>query len=273
MKTYIQSRPVALYLGVFGMVLVFGLVARPLVETLAPDLSIIGIRVAINWLFVVLVIGLTTWLGFWKKVRLTVPISRGRYPYLLLLAGIVAIPFVAVVISASNPFTVPSFTLVEGKPLSPLGVAVVVVVGFALGAAISEEILYRGIVLRSLESYGRIPAALATGFMFGATHLSLLAVGSPPSEVLVVGVLSTVSGVGLAAITFKLGTLWPLVVWHLLQNSYPAFFTSEAQGVFIATNVVVSMAVALLGLWILWADRSEVRVDSGVTEATDSVSD
>jgi hypothetical protein len=91
--------------------------------------------------------------------------------------------------------------------------------------------------------------------MFGATHLSLLAFGVPLSEALVVAGMSFVSGIGLAAIALRLGTLWPLIVWHFLQNSFPAFLTAGAMGVWVPINLVVVFGVALLGAWILWADR------------------
>ena len=255
MRISIRSRPVHLYFGILAAMLVFGVIARPLVEALAPGLSMIGVRVVVNWVFVALVVGLVAWLGWWEKIRLTAPIPRGGRRYLLVLAALILGPLAATVALAPDPFAVPAWAIFEGRPLSALGVVLVVGVGFALGAAISEELLYRGVVLRSLESRGRIFAALASAFMFGATHLSLLAFGVPLSEALVVAGMSFVSGIGLAAIALRLGTLWPLIVWHFLQNSFPAFLTAGAMGVWVPINLVVVFGVALLGAWILWADR------------------
>ncbi|MFC7251423.1 CPBP family intramembrane glutamic endopeptidase [Halomicroarcula sp. GCM10025324] len=256
---YLQSRPVQLYVSILAAMLVFGVVARPIVETLAPDLSVIGIRVVLNWVFVALVVGLVSWLGWWRKVRLTAPIASGGRRYLLVLAALLVVPLGVTLALTPAPFAVPEFTILDGQTLSTAGVVVLVVVGFALGAAVSEELLYRGVVLRSFESRGRIPAALAASVLFGASHLSLLAVGVPLSEVLLVSVLSAVSGIGLAAVAFRLGTLWPLVGWHFLQNSFPAFLTPEAMAVFVPVNVAVVLGVAILGTWLLWTDRN-VRV-------------
>jgi membrane protease YdiL (CAAX protease family) len=253
-----------LYVGILAGMLAFGVLARPLVETLAPDLSVIGIRVVINWVFVALVVGLVAWLGWWRKVRLTAPIASGGRRYLLVLAALVLVPLGVTLALTPAPFAAPSFTFLNGQPLSTAGVVVLVVVGFALGAAVSEELLYRGVVLRSFESRGRIPAALAASVLFGASHLSQLAVGVPLSEVLLVSVLSAVSGIGLAAVAFKLGTLWPLVGWHFLQNSFPAFLTAEAMAVFVPVNVAVVLGVAILGTWLLWTDRNVRVVDEGI---------
>jgi len=253
---YFQSRPVQLYVGILAAMLLFGVLARPLVETLAPGLSVIGIRVVVNWLFVALVVGLVAWLGWWQKVRLTTSIASGGRRYLLVLVALLLVPLGVTLALTPAPFAVPEFTILDGQPLSTAGVVVLVVVGFALGAAVSEELLYRGVVLRSFEPRGRIPAALAASFLFGASHFSLLAVGVPLSEVLLVSVLSAVSGIGLAAIAFRLGTLWPLVGWHFLQNSFPAFLTAEAMAVFVPVNIVVVLGVAILGAWLLWTDRN-----------------
>ncbi len=261
---YFQSRPVQLYVGILAAMLVFGVVARPIVETLVPDLSVIGIRVVLNWLFVALVVGLVAWLGWWRKVRLTAPIASGGRRYLLVLAALLLVPVGVTLALTPAPFAVPEFTILDGQPLSTAGVIVLVVVGFALGAAVSEELLYRGVVLRSFESRGRIPAALAASFLFGASHLSQLVVGVPLSEVLLVSVLSGVSGIGLAAVAFRLGTLWPLVGWHFLQNSFPAFLTAEAMAVFVPVNIAVVLGVAILGTWLLWTDRNIRGVDGEI---------
>lgn len=269
MKTSTRSRPAHLYVGLLAAMLVFGVVARPLVETLAPGLSTIGIRVVVNWIFVGLVVGLVAWLGWWRKIRLTAPIAEGGRRYLLVLAALLLVPLGATLALTPAPFAVPAFSIVEGQQLSTAAIVLVVVVGFALGAAVSEELLYRGVVLRSFESWGRIPAALAASFLFGASHLSLLALGVPLGEALVIAGVSTVSGIGLAAIAFRLGTLWPLVGWHFLQNSFPAFLTPDAMAVFVPVNVAAVLAVALLGAWILWSDRD---IKAGTEEApTDTI--
>jgi membrane protease YdiL (CAAX protease family) len=261
---YFQSRPVQLYVGILAGMLVFGVVARPVVETLAPDLSVIGIRVVLNWLFVALVVGLVAWLGWWRKVRLIAPVASGGRRYLLVLAALLLVPLGVTLALTPAPFAVPEFTILDGRPLSTAGVVALVAVGFALGAAVSEELLYRGVVLRSFESRGRIPAALAASVLFGVSHLSLLAVGVPPGEALLVGVLSAISGIGLAAVAFRLGTLWPLIGWHFLQNSFPAFLTAEAMAVFVPVNIAVVLGVAMLGTWLLWTDHSTTVVDEGV---------
>lgn len=268
MQAYFQRRPLHLYSGlVFGL-LAFGVVARPIVEAFAPGLSMMGIRVTINWTFVALVVALVAWLGWWDRIRLTSSIDAGGRKYLLLLAALIVAPFVAAVLAVPGWFAVPEWSFFDGQPLSDAGVALMVVVGIALGAAISEELLYRGVVLRSLESRGRVQAALGSSFLFGAAHLSLLVVDVPVTEVLVVAVSSALVAVGLAAITFRIGTLWPLVVWHFLQDVGPSFLSGEALAVYALAYAVLALGLVVLGLWLLWSDRDVTVVDPDPVEGT-----
>ena len=255
MRNYFDHRPVQLYAALVVGLLLFGVTARPAVEFLFPELSMMGLRVTINWLFVGLVIGLVALLGWWGKVRLTAPIAADGRRYLLLLAALVIVPMLVTVLFVSEPFAVPDWTLIQGQELSTIAIALMVVVGIALGAAISEELLYRGVVLRSLESSGRLTAALASSFLFGIAHLSLLAVGVSLTEAVVVAVLSMIGAIGLAAITFRIGTLWPLVVWHFLQDSGPAFLTAQAIEVYTVVYALMAIGLAVLGLWLLWTDH------------------
>lgn len=262
MRTYFERRPLTLYFVLVVGLLVFGVVVRPILEALVPGLAMMGFRVTINWIFVVLVVGLVALLGWWGKVRLTAPIAAGGRRYLLLLAALVVVPMVVTVLLVSEPFVVPDWSYFEGQDLSAVGVALMVVVGIALGAAVSEELLYRGIVLRSMESYGRLQAALASSLLFGLAHLSLLAVGVPLTEVLVIAVLSMIVAIGLAAVAFRIGTLWPLVVWHFLQDSGPAFLTTEAIRVYIGVSTLLALGLAVLGVWLLWQDRGTSVIES-----------
>lgn len=261
MRASLERNPVRLTLGIAIGLFVYGVAARPTVEALAPALSILGVRVALNWLFVVLVVGLVAWLGWWSRIRLTAPIAPGGRRYLLVLGALVLVPLVGSVLAVPDAFHVPEASILAGRPLSAAGVVLLVVVGFALGAAIQEELLFRGVVLRGLESRGRLQAALAASLLFGVSHLSLLAVDVPVQEVLVVAVLSTLNAVGLAAITFRVGSLWPLLVWHFLQDIAPSFLTAPALGVYFVVAAVLGLLVAALGAWLLWNDRHVTERD------------
>lgn len=255
MHNYFNRNPLHLYVGLVAGLFVFGVVARPLVDLLVPGLAMMGLRVTINWMFVALVVALVGVLGWWGKVRLTAPIAAGGRRYLVVLAALVVVPMAVTLLLVPNALAVPDWSYVEGQELSAMGVGLMIVVGIALGAALSEELLYRGVVLRSLESYGRLRAALASSLLFGLAHLSLLAVGVSVVEALVVAVSSMIVAIGLAAIAFRIGTLWPLIGWHFLQDSGPAFLTAEAIGVYSTVYALLALGLAVGGIWLLWQDR------------------
>lgn len=104
LRAHSQNRPFHLYLGLVAGLFVYGSAARSVVDLVRPTLSEWGLRIALDWLMVVLAIGLVAWLGWWRKTRLTAPTAPGGLKYLLLLAALVVVPFVAVVVAVPNWF-------------------------------------------------------------------------------------------------------------------------------------------------------------------------
>lgn len=85
--------------------------------------------------------------------------------------------------------------------------------------ALSEELMFRGILLRAL--LGRLsawPAVAAASLAFGAIHL-LNAFGTgQPGPAAVQAVAATMSGFVLAAIVLRTGSLAPAILYHWLWN-------------------------------------------------------
>ncbi|MUV57723.1 type II CAAX prenyl endopeptidase Rce1 family protein [Halogeometricum sp. CBA1124] len=79
-------------------------------------------------------------------------------------------------------FAIPDVSLVEGTTLPAWAALFVVVVGVALGAAVSEELLYRGVLLRALEPRGRVLAVVLPAVVFGLSHVSQVVLGNSLAE-------------------------------------------------------------------------------------------
>ena len=88
---------------------------------------------------------------------------------------------------------------------------------------VTEELMYRGVLLRALESKGKVFAVVVSSLVFAAVHLTGLdpnqfwlsaAVFLPPLFVL---------GVILAVITLRTGRLGPAIFLHSGLNLLPAF--------------------------------------------------
>lgn len=88
-----------------------------------------------------------------------------------------------------------------------------VVAAVALLAPLWEEVLFRGLLLRSLHRrFGAVPAVLLSSAAFGALHVQP---GRGAALVLLTGTL----GVLLAVVTLRTGRLGPAVVAHAVFNA------------------------------------------------------
>jgi uncharacterized protein len=92
----------------------------------------------------------------------------------------------------------------------------VLVVIFAVGAPLVEELFFRGLLLRALwRRFGSGAAVALSGLVFGFVHLEA---GDPVGAIVVVGGL-TVFGWVLAWITVKKGRIGPALVAHMAFNA------------------------------------------------------
>jgi uncharacterized protein len=95
----------------------------------------------------------------------------------------------------------------------------------AIGAPIVEELLFRGLVLRSIERrFGGLVAVVGSSVLFGVLHLP----GSPAPLPLLAGI--TVYGAVFALLTRTYGRLGPAVFAHIWLNT-------------LATSVVLAGAI------------------------------
>lgn len=88
-----------------------------------------------------------------------------------------------------------------------------------VAAPIAEEVFFRGFLLPAFAvQWGFVPAAFASALLFGLTHVSL-------------GLLAPafVSGLILAWLYRRTGSLWNCILAHGIQNSlaFAATFTSN----------------------------------------------
>lgn len=93
------------------------------------------------------------------------------------------------------------------RATEPVGVILLVLI-VGIGAPIAEEILYRGLVFRSLENrFGTWPGILGSGLWFGASHFQPLQLPG-----------LAVFGCILAYLTHRTGRLVPAVFAHVAFN-------------------------------------------------------
>ena len=247
MTSIVERRPVAFSLGFGAAMIALTVVVRLALEALAPSLTLHGIGLVLNWLFVALVLGLVTWLGWWEEIRLTARVDRRALVYLLPFAVMVFVPLVA-------GFAVPDVSLVDGVTLPTWAALFVIIVGVALGAALSEEILYRGVMLRALKPRGRVVAVVLPALIFGLSHVSQIVLGNSVAEWLPQMILIVPLGIGLGAVAFRLRSLWPLVLWHFAVDVTGLLAANPSPLMDLVTIGLIGV-VLVMGAGLLWQDR------------------
>ena len=143
-------------------------------------------------------------------------------------------------------------------------------VGSAIFAAVSEEMLFRGVIFRWLEEFGGSWAALVvTSALFGAAHLA-----NPNSSLIAAVGIALEAGVMLGAAYMLTRSLWlPMGIhaaWNFAQGeifdipvsgqpvhgllvarlSGPPLLTGNGFG--LEASPIAIVVATLFGLWLLW---------------------
>jgi membrane protease YdiL (CAAX protease family) len=138
-----------------------------------------------------------------------------------ILFGIGLYPVVAFIVGA---LLVVLFRLVTGEvvrppeqlpsDLGPGGIAVAVLYAVVV-APVSEELFFRGVLFRSLrDRHGFWPGALGSSVAFGSIHY----VPAPALDVLLLMTVMVFTGLGLAFIYERRGSLWAPMAAHATFN-------------------------------------------------------
>jgi len=126
--------------------------------------------------------------------------------------------------------------------------------------AFGEEVMFRGVLLRSAMT--AMPIALAmllSALLFGVFHfinaLGGQSLGNTGQQVIFAGLV----GLSLAPIAIKLGSLWPLILWHWFWNL--AVFLSQILGVLhpLALSGMAFQAIVSVLLWVDLARNQQKR--------------
>jgi membrane protease YdiL (CAAX protease family) len=132
-----------------------------------------------------------------------------------------------------------------------------VVVGFV------EEALFRGLLLYALirvwgaTRRGVFASVVATAILFGSMHILQLASGNTLPSTLMVIVGATFSGIWMAAIVLRWGTIWPVVLIHAGGNMVVnigalAFGHYAPQTIDFVQAALLEIPLVFWGLWLLW---------------------
>lgn len=90
--------------------------------------------------------------------------------------------------------------------------------------ALGEEALSRGLLLRALLTRDKWQAVLIPAVLFGVSHITqFVFLGMPLGDNLVQITDATLFGVLYGAVRLRVNNIWPLIVLHMLGNSFTGF--------------------------------------------------
>lgn len=111
----------------------------------------------------------------------------------------------------------------------------------ALGAALSEEVWYRGIVLSVLLPRGTRYAVIGQAVVFGVLHLANLANGKSALYAVLQLLFAALFGLVAALVVVLSRSLWPVLAWHFAHD-----LVSYLGGDELSTRVLVGLALVVL---------------------------
>ena len=163
-------------------------------------------------------------------------------------------------------------TLIEffsggGRPVAGTTVLFLLVLTALNG--FTEEVFYRGLMLRALVPKGIWRALVITSLIFAFTHSMNALTGWSPERVLWQLCYSFAIGFGWAAFALRTRTIWPLILIHFVNN----FFSLSGSGSVIQTGdvsvvgrvIMLSYTVAFIAYGVL-VTRSHVKAQGARTE-------
>ncbi|WP_442598640.1 CPBP family intramembrane glutamic endopeptidase [Neobacillus sp. D3-1R] len=209
MKNFLYRHALALFLVVmFGRV-ILGMLAVKGIQLIDPTLSI---QKDLGWLVMLIYASFTflavKWVKVDKEIGLTMPkSSKDWYAWIPTLI----IPLTIVYLLGFN---------------STWGHIPLLLIA-AVGVAVNEEILFRGILLRAILPFGKTVAIIVPSLLFGAAHLSNIFVGGDVTFALFQFGWTFFSGMALTTMVLANRSLLPAIAFHFVLDATEYAATGE----------------------------------------------
>lgn len=135
------------------------------------------------------------------------------------------------------------------------GLALLIVTPFLI--AFSEEVMFRGILLRgAMATLPLVYAMLVSAALFGVLHVVNGIAGQGAAQTAQQIAFAFLVGLYLAPIAVRLNNLWPLIIWHWCWNM--VIFMSQVAGVMHPLALSGMLMQLLICVW-LWSDLIRAR--------------
>jgi uncharacterized protein len=240
MKNFLYRHGLVLFLvvmigrGLIGMLAVKG------IQSFNPALTV---EKDLGWLIMLIyatcVILVVKWVKVDKEIGLTMPSSSKDW-YVWLPALII-------------PLTL-AFYLGFNSTLGHIPLLLIA----AVGVAVNEEILFRGILLRAILPFGKTIAIIVPSLLFGASHLGNIFVGADVTYALFQFGWASFAGMALTAMVLANKSLLPAIAFHFVLDAVEygatgAFGVHSTQYSFkwLSVFLLLNLAFLLYSLYLL----------------------
>lgn len=132
---------------------------------------------------------------------------------------------------------------------------------FAAVVGINEELFFRGLMFKILQTKGVKYAIIASSLLFGLGHAFTALSGSEPLYVLILIIFAGLFGLVCAEIVVLTKSIIPVIIWHGLHD-FIANITLETGTTFNMTLLMVQTAILCLYAVFLWRKLQFEKVES-----------
>jgi len=212
-----------------------GLGTIAIIQLLQPDLSI---QENLGWLlmaiYAAVVVSLVYWTDTAAQVGLRKPDSLKEW---LLITPFLALPLLIFIENGAQSWGYANN---------------LVLVIAAVGVAVNEEVLFRGILIRGFLKWGSWVAILVPSAIFAFAHSTNIFVGGNVTFAIYQTIWTFAAGVAFSAMRLRNKSLYPIIAIHILVDGFEYFSTGEygvhAQAIplpllqlFAALNVILAL--------------------------------
>ncbi|WP_456275999.1 CPBP family intramembrane glutamic endopeptidase [Bacillus sp. AK128] len=209
-QTFLKEHPFLFAIFTLIMSRIAGMATIELVQLFQPDLTI---QDDLGWLLMMVYAGVVVSLVYWtdsaKEIGLVKPQSIKEW---LTIVPLLLLPLLIL--------------LENGVSSWGFSTNLVLIIA-AIGVAVNEEVLYRGILLRGFMKWGPWVAIFVPSALFALSHSTNIFVGGDPTFAIFQTLWTFAAGVLLSAMRLRNKSLYPVIIIHLLLDAVEYFSTGE----------------------------------------------
>jgi len=240
LQSFFKNHP--FLFAIFALVIsrIAGIGTIKWVQLLRPELSI---QNDLGWLLMVMYAGVVVSLVYWTntadEVGLRKPASSKEW---LVMVPTLSLPIYILLMNG-----VSSWGFAHNLVLSIA----------AIGVAVNEEVLFRGILLRGFMKWGPWVAIFVPSALFALAHATNIFQGGDTTFAIYQTIWTFASGIMLSAMRLRNKSLYPVIVFHILLDGVEYFSTGEFGvhsqtfpnlwlQIFVALNVILAIYAVIL---------------------------